>query len=266
MVAVISDSGRSDAIIHPMLNARWSFLKKPWVVTGMVFSLLVLVGLGLFVSQVLAYMADIKAGDRNPYERKRLEASVANWLEQNPLTNLDLSRIESNGADPMLGNPAAKIKIVEFLDYQCPFSKRSAGDLRAFVSKHPDEVLLVLRDFPLASINEHAFDAAIAARCIFAQENAAMFWKYHDLLFANQESLAIDDLRQYAVQVRANMPAFDLCVESKAPEKTIRASLEDGAAAGVRGTPTFYINGNRAPGALDMDIFETIFKQLRPSV
>lgn len=249
-----------------MLNGRWSFLKNPWAVTGIFLSLIVVSGLGIFAWQVAGFMREIKAGEDNPYEKRRLEASVTDFLEQKSLDNLDLTRIESGGADPELGNPVAPIKIVEFLDYQCPYSKRSAGAIRNFVARHSNDILLVLRDYPLENINERAMDASIAARCVFAQKDPNKFWRYHDLLFANQEALEAEDLKAYARTINVDMVAFNGCFNSREPEKLIRKSIEDGTAAGVRGTPTFYINKLRAPGALDEEIFEVIFKQLKGKV
>lgn len=246
-----------------MLANRWPFLKNPWVVTGLVLSCIVLIGLGLFVSQVVGYMRAIKAGEANPYEKNRLEASVTSLLEQKSLTNVDTSRIESKGSDPMIGDPEAKIRIVEFLDYECPFCQRAAPEVRAFMARHPSDVLLTVRDFPLESIHDHAFEAAIAARCIFKQQKPELFWRYHDLLYANQAALTSSDLRSYAVRVNADMNVFDHCVTHKLPAGEIRTSIEDGTAAGVRGTPTFFINGVRVQGALDLETLEAFYTQLK---
>lgn len=249
-----------------MFADRWPFLKNPWVVTGLVLTCVTLIGLGLFVSQVVGYMRAIQAGEPDPFVQRRLDASVTSLLAQKPLTDLDASRIVSKGADPMLGNPAAKIRIVEFVDYECPFSRRSAPDVRTFMARHPDDILLTVRDFPLESIHASAMDAAIAARCVFAQQKPEMFWKMHDLLYANQDALGADDLRSYAASVNADMDAFDRCVAARDPEAGIRASIDDGTAAGVRGTPTFFMNGIRIQGALDLDMLEAMAKKLKAGV
>lgn len=249
-----------------MFADRWPFLKNPWVVTGLVLTCVTLIGLGLFVSQVVGYMRSIQAGEPDPFVQKRLDASVTGLLAQKPLTDLDASRIDSKGADPMLGNPAAKIRIVEFIDYECPFSKRSAPDVRALLARHPDDILLTVRDFPLESIHPAAMDAAIAARCVFAEQKPEMFWKFHDLLYANQDALAAENLRSYAATVNADMDAFDRCVAARGPEAGVRASIDDGTAAGVRGTPTFFINGIRVQGALDLETLEAMYKKLNAGV
>lgn len=238
-------------------------LRHPWAIAGSLLSLLVLVGLGLFAAQVLGYVQDIRSGKPNPFTAREREVSVTKLLSQTPLTNLDLSRVESKGTDPMLGNPDAQIRIVEFLDYECPYCRRSAPDVRTFVARHANDVLLIVRDFPLESIHPQAMDAAIAARCVFAQGNADRYWRYHDLLFASQDSLGPTVFRGIAETVGADLAAFDQCVVARTPEATIRTSIEDGTAAGVRGTPSFFVNGYRVQGAVDLSALEEIFSQMK---
>ncbi|MFA5935578.1 MAG: DsbA family protein [Patescibacteria group bacterium] len=237
--------------------------RHPWALAGGVLSVIVLIGLGMFAFQVASFARDIKEGKADPFESKRREASVTQLLAQTPLTDLDLTRIESKGTDPMLGNPAAKIRIVEFLDYECPFCRASAPDVRTFLARHPDDVLLIVRDFPLESIHSSAMNAAIAARCVFAQGDANRFWRYHDILFSQQDDLGATALRDHAATVGADLSAFDACVASRQTEEGIRASIADGTAAGVRGTPSFFVNGYRIQGTLDLAALEEIFSQLK---
>jgi protein-disulfide isomerase len=238
-------------------------LRHPWALAGAMLSLVVFVGLMLFAIQVLRYMGEIRAGKPNPFTAREREVSVTRLLAQTPLTNVDLSRVESKGTDPMLGNPAAKIRIVEFLDFECPFCRRSAPELRTFMARHANEVLLIVRDFPLESIHPQAMDAAIAARCVFAQGEADRYWRYHDLLFSSKDPIGAAMLRTTAQTVGADLGAFDACVASRAPEVGIRASIEDGTAAGVRGTPTFFVNGYRVQGEVDLATLEEILSQMR---
>lgn len=245
-----------------MQNPRWGFLKNPWAVTGLVFSLLVVVGLGLFAAQVAAYMRDIKAG-KDPLAARRLEASVAALLAQTPSGSADLSRIEGAGRAPKIGGPDASIRIVEFIDYQCPSSAEAAPVLRAFVSRHPDDVLLIARDFPLETLHPDAMAAAISAQCVADQGNANAFWMYHDLLFRTQDRLSSADLRSDAESVGADLAAFDACARNPAAEAAVRASLADGVTAGVNGTPTLFVNAVRIRGAPTAEALEEIYRQLK---
>lgn len=238
-------------------------IRHPWATVGAFFGLLVCVGLMLFAIEVVRYAGDIQAGKPNPFTAREREVSVTKLLSQIPLTNTDASRVESKGTDPMLGNPSAKIRIVEFLDFECPFCRTSAPEIRTFMARHANDVLLIVRDFPLESIHDQAMNAAIAARCVFAQGNAERYWRYHDLLYAAQESLGPAMFRTTAETVGADLTAYDACVASRVPETGIRASIEDGTAAGVRGTPTFFVNGYRVQGAVDLATLEEIFSQMK---
>jgi protein-disulfide isomerase len=244
-----------------MPNPRWGFLKNPWAVAGLVFSLLLVAGLGLFVMQVISDMRDIKAG-KDPLVARRLEASVAALLAQTPSGSADLSRIEGAGKAPKIGGPSAKIRIVEFLDYQCPSSAAAAPILRAFVAKHPEDILLIVRDFPLEREHPNALASAIAARCVADQGNANVFWMYHDLLFRTQDRLANADLRSDAESVGADLATFDACVTNPVSEAAVRSSLSDGVTAGVSGTPTLFIGSARIDGAPTAEVLEEIHRQL----
>ncbi|MEO5927597.1 MAG: thioredoxin domain-containing protein [Patescibacteria group bacterium] len=238
-------------------------IKRPWALAGLLLAIGVVVGLVLFVVQVVSFARDIKAGKPDPFTARQHEASLTNILSQKPLTNLDLSRVETHDVVPMLGNPEAKIHIVEFLDYQCPFCSHSAPEIRLFMNHHADDVLFEVRDFPLESIHDRAMDAAIAARCVFAQGNADRYWRYHDILFASQNDLGDATLRANAQTVGADLATFDACVKARIPESSIRSSLEDGVAAGVRGTPTFFVNGYRIQGALEQQDLEEIVAKMK---
>ncbi len=231
----------------------------------MVLSVVVLVGLGLFVSQVVQYVHEIKAGGPDPYKQHQLEASVSSLLAKSASQNVDIKRVEA-GTNPTLGNPDAKVHIVEFLDYQCPFCQKAAPDVRNFMQHHANDVLLTIRDFPLTDLHPDARTAALAARCVFAQGNPDAYWKYHDLLFSHQDALDAASLRSYAALVNADLTAFDQCIANNTTDPVVQQSIQDGADAGVVGTPTFFINGVRVQGALDEQALETLYQQLKARV
>lgn len=237
-----------------------SLLRRPIVVIGAVLAFLVVIGLGLFAWQVGAYYQALKRGE-DPYVAKQEEQSVTAALMKTPINSVDTTRIES-GVNPKIGNPEAKIHIVEFIDYQCPFSERAAPDVRAFMVKHPDDVLFSVRDFPLTSIHDAALPASIAARCVLNQGDANRFWSFHDLLFRYQDQLSDPAIRVLAETVGADLSAYDACVADPRTRQTVEASYNDGLDAGVRGTPTFFVNGVRIAGALDLAALETIYGRL----
>ena len=148
--------------------------------------------------------------------------------------------IEDN--DPVLGDPNAGITIIEFSDFQCPFCARAfEGAITDF--KNSDyfkngEVNLIYKQFPLTSIHPYAQGAAEASLAAQAQ---GKFWEYHDILFANQDALDTDSLKQYAVQLGLNTEEFNNALDSGDFESEVSKEIAQATAAGGRGTPFFVI-------------------------
>lgn len=142
--------------------------------------------------------------------------------------------------DPAKGDAAAKITLVEFTDYQCPFCARHVKSVMPqFVKEYVDtgKVRYVLRDFPL-SFHKEAKNAAIAAHCA-AEQNK--FWEMHDVLFKNQKALGKDKLSEYAAGLELDMVGFDECMGSGRYASKVDDSLKEGSKATVRGTPSFVV-------------------------
>src|SRR5213593_3909400 len=152
------------------------------------------------------------------------------------------------------GNPDAPVTIVEFADYQCPFCKKSEDTLKALLSKYGGRVKLAFLDFALSEIHGQAGSAAEAARCAGEQ---GKFWEYHDSLFADSK-LDEASLIERAQKLRLDESAFRSCLTSGKFQQDIRANREQGAEAGVTGTPAFFINGVFLSGAQPQAEFEKI--------
>lgn len=143
--------------------------------------------------------------------------------------------------DPVKGSKDAKVVIVEFSDFQCPFCGRFyAQTLPSITSEYIDtgKVMFVYRDFPLTSIHPQAAPAAEAAECANEQGE---FWEFHDLIFDNQGSLSIDNYKKWASELDLNTEQFNDCVDSRKYQSEVAQDLSDGSAAGVRGTPGFVV-------------------------
>lgn len=162
--------------------------------------------------------------------------------------------------DPFWGPEDAAVTIVEFSDFQCPFCRRFSTETLGLIREnYGDEVRFVYRDFPISSLHEHAQKAAEAAQCAHEQ---GLFWEYHDLLFANQGALTVDDLKGYAQQVGADTDAFNDCLDSGKNQQEVLLDLQDGRTAGITGTPGFIINGVQVSGAQPYETFQQILDQL----
>lgn len=231
----------------------------------MVIGVVALSGLVAFSLTVARYMSLIKSGQLDPetdLRAARLQSSASSRFANASATAKDIARIIPTTSAPTLGSSTATVTIVEFLDYQCPYCRKAAPLIRAFMAKHAADVRLIVRDFPITEIHADAENAAIAANCVFRIQ-PSRYWDYHDRLFSSQSALSPDDLRLYAGQMRVDLAKYDVCVSAKVPLASIQQSLDDGLAAGVQGTPTFFFNGVKIQGVLDEQALEIIVKEAR---
>lgn len=226
--------------IKKWYNKLWGIL---------IIGLLVLFGIlgSAFAFQVRYLYKKIKSGE----------------IPINQFTKADLPEGKSNTAftftsaddDPFLGNPDAKLTIMVFSDFECPNSKISAPILRELAKLYKDKVKFVFRDFPLSEIHQNAFLAAEAGACANEQ---GKFWAMHDKMFQNQEKLTLNDLKFYAIQIGLNEKNFNDCLDSKKYQMEVTKDLIDGAAAGVRGTPTWIIASEKVEGVIQLETFKKI--------
>lgn len=175
-----------------------------------------------------------------------------------PPSDVDRYRVAIDGA-PIRGG-GALVTLVVFSDFQCPFCSRVVPALERILETYPNEVRLAFRHYPLP-FHQDARPAALASIEVQRQLGDEAFYRYHDLLFANQRSLGLDDLVRFAEQVGANGPAVRAAVE----QDTHAAALErDGAQVSelaVRGTPHTFVNGRPLSGAQPFEEFDTLVRE-----
>ncbi|MGQ0793713.1 MAG: thioredoxin domain-containing protein [Deltaproteobacteria bacterium] len=152
---------------------------------------------------------------------------------------------------PVLGDKNAKVTIVEYSDFQCPFCKKGAEMMPPILQQYKGKVKLVYKQFPLPN-HAWAKDAAIGSLCAYKQGNDN-FWKFHDLVFAKQKEITVDKSKElfkgYAAQAGLDKKKFDACFSSPETAKRVDAELAEGQSVGVNSTPTFLVNGQPVPGA-----------------
>lgn len=153
--------------------------------------------------------------------------------------SLPAEPVEINGGASR-GAANATVAVIEFSDFQCPYCARYDRETYPQILKEyvdTGKVKYVWRDLPL-EIHKNAENAAEAARCAGEQEG---FWRMHDRLFANQQSLTPPDLVRHAEALDLNSQRFQDCLESGRYAAAIRKDVADAGRAGVSGTPTFLI-------------------------
>ena len=142
---------------------------------------------------------------------------------------------------PFLGNAGAKLTLVEFTDYQCPFCKRHFNGVLPQIKKDyvdTGKVKYVMRQFPLVSIHPRATKASEAALCAGDQ---GKYWEVHDRIFRDQRKLSDEDLQAHAEAEGLAGTEFKDCLSSGKYTKRVQTDAAEGAKAGVRGTPSFFL-------------------------
>jgi protein-disulfide isomerase len=167
--------------------------------------------------------------------------------------------IAVNGAGEK-GPKDAKVTVVEFSDYQCPYCKRYIDSTYVqLLKEYGDRILYVFHDYPLP-FHPNAKPAALASRCAADQDK---YWDYHEKLFATQEEwseLTGEETNQkfttYATDMGLDSAEFSTCLTEKTHEKAVDDDLALGQKVGVGGTPSFFINGKQLVGAQPFEVFK----------
>jgi protein-disulfide isomerase len=155
---------------------------------------------------------------------------------------------------PSRGPSTAKVTIVEFSDFQCPFCGRVNATLEQLLRDYPNDVRILFRHSPLPFHN----NAAPAAEAAVAAEKQGKFWEMHDKLFADQNDLERPSLELHAVQVGLDLTAFRAALDTHAGKARVDDDLALGRQLGVRGTPAFFIDGRPLTGAQPIAAFKQI--------
>ncbi len=191
----------------------------------------------------------------NQQRQGQMQKVVAELQKQaNLKIDLPQPRIQVTAEGPSRGPKDAPITIVEFSDFECPYCGAAHDTVEQVMSTYAGKVRLVYRQFPL-SFHPHAEKAAEASLCAADQ---GKFWEYHDVLFKNQKKLDPTDLKAFASEVGMDGQKFGQCLESGDKKKAVDADQQAGLAAGVGGTPAFFINGIFLNGALPIDEFKKV--------
>ncbi|MFA6284687.1 MAG: thioredoxin domain-containing protein [Desulfurivibrionaceae bacterium] len=142
---------------------------------------------------------------------------------------------------PFLGPENAPVVIVAFSDFECPFCGTVGNLFEEALAKYPKDVKVVFKQFPLA-MHKQAQSAALAS---LAAHRQGKFWQYHDLLFENQKSLSEAKYKELAKKIGLNLERFNTDYKAPASQQALDRDMADAQIAGVRGTPTIFVNGRR---------------------
>jgi protein-disulfide isomerase len=182
-------------------------------------------------------------------------ASAGGWDDSD-------SPVPISSKDPMWGKRDAPVTVVIYSDYQCPFCSRVEPTLQQVKDTYgPDKVRLVWKNNPLP-FHQNAKPAAEASQGVFALAGNDAFWKFHDTAFKNQGTLGPDSYTKWAQEAGVkDAAAYKAGLDSHKWADKVDKDLNDGKAAGVQGTPSFFVNGVFINGAQPFDNFKKTIDQ-----
>ena len=249
-------SQNNDEIISQNYEDKISVKKSTF--NGLIIGIIIVIGVAAFFAG--SYFTSFNSDNVSQQELQEAISKLELRVLQEKLPSEQPTgpiRISADN-DPIIGNPDAKITIIEFSDFQCPFCARfHIQTLPSIMSEYIEQgkVKLVFRDFPIQSIHPNALPASVAAECANEQ---GKFKEMHDILFENQNEWnrvetanVLSVFSQYASQMQMNQEIFDSCLTNGKYIEEIRKDLEDGRNYGVSGTPGFFI-GNDKVGYVEL--------------
>jgi len=194
------------------------------------------------------------------------------------MTKMDLSKdpyaenmkkIDVKGR-PVRGNPNAKVVIVNFDDFECPFCSRAHQTLfPELLKEYGDRIAFIYKDFPLSEIHPWAIHAAVDANCLATLNNDA-YWDFADYIHSNQQVMnsekgheaqfaALDKITlTEGAKFKVDAAKLQTCIKAQ-KEDAVTASVKEGEALGVDGTPTMFVNGRSVNGARSAEEFRAVF-------
>jgi protein-disulfide isomerase len=162
--------------------------------------------------------------------------------------------------DHLLGPESARVVIVEYGEFECPNCRQAYPAVKQLLRHFEHRVRFAFRHFPLTEVHPHAQLAAEAAEAAGGQHK---FWPMHDLLFEQQLHLKLKDLRRYAGELELDLERFDYELNDQVYRQRVNEHIEGGRRSGVRGTPTFFVDGALVDVSFGIDrLFETVQARL----
>jgi len=201
------------------------------------------VGLGATLNLVMSGKALALGGSGNYVAPSAPSAPSA----PTPVAAGPLKPVSDN--EHIMGAKNAKVTLVEYSDFQCPFCQRHLPSIKQALKDFPNDVRLVYRYYPL-SFHPEAQKSAEAAECAAKLGGNDAFWKMHDELFANQATLGRSLYTDLAKKIGLNTANFDKCLDGGEMATRVNTDLNEGTTAGVEGTPATFVNGQLVSGAV----------------
>jgi protein-disulfide isomerase len=184
-----------------------------------------------------------------------IRAALERLLKEAPPVLDEPVPIPIDGA-PVKGPATARITLVEFSDFQCPYCAAAVHRIDEVMARHPADVRLVFKQFPLDIHSQ----AALAAEAALAAHAQGKFWLMHDKLYANFRDISQDKIMQWAKEIGLDMTRFTADLKSGKYKPVVAKELAQGEQAGVSGTPTLFVDGKHYNGPMETRALEEVLQ------
>jgi protein-disulfide isomerase len=164
--------------------------------------------------------------------------------------------VNTQGA-PVRGDPDAKLAVIEFSDFQCPYCSRALPTLDQIQREYGDKVRIVFKHLPLTM---HA-KAPAAHAAAEAAHRQGKFWEMHNKIFADQAAMSPEKYQQYARELGLDVAKFERDTADASVKRRIDADAAEAQRLGVTGTPAFFVNGRFVSGAVPFDVFKNLLDE-----
>lgn len=221
-----------------LLKKKKAWYRQVWGKVLIGFIIVLLFFLPIFLWQTYKIYRQIKSGTYVPSDIVKEKAPY------------DMDKLVDE-MSPMVGNKAAKIRLVEFGDFNCSRCLSAFPIVREMIAKYQDKILFTWRNYPV--VKESSLDFAKAAVCANKQ---GKFWVFHDRMFQMQGKVTIGNLDGVALGVGLNLNSFKTCLQEKLTLAQLRKDYFAAVDGEVKGTPTFFINGFKIEGAIPFEMWD----------
>jgi protein-disulfide isomerase len=198
------------------------------------------------ITQYLANQHNTEA-TRKFYDGLRAKHGVVPLLEP--------YRVTVAATGPVKGKDSARITVVEFADFQCPFCRQAEKTVSTILEKHPNDVRVVFRQLPLASVHPNA---TIAAKVSVCADHQGKFWPMHDAMYGDQTALSEPALIETAKRLGLDSDALSACIKDPATTTSIETDLRAADELNIQSTPYFLVNGRPIKGSVSVEQFDAI--------
>lgn len=234
------------------IKFKFSFQKEHkhyLLITAAIFSLLA-VGSAYLLGNYIFFKSLSSEGDKISHSYKKMGADPLVTKVPSLEDFMDGPIISS--VDPSLGNPDAKVFLVQYSDFDCQFCQKQENVLKQALNKYGNKIKLIWKDYPNSEPDSLSYLASLSGRCAQMQ---GKFWEYHDSLYS-RKNLNLDCLKEVAEEIKLNINQFEKCLANETARGLVNDNIEEANALDITGVPFIYVNKQEFMGEISLEDLE----------